>query len=95
VLGRLLDISHELPIDSWELTPVQVWHQIKQDVNFNRINVDHLTSLSDKLLDHMKCYGYVQTCLCSCIKLTPGSRVRFGAVVRQDYLKKLLSSTVS
>lgn len=59
ILARLLQRSEELPKESQELTPVQAWHQIEQHPDFGRINVAELGNLTEKLLEHIKCYGYV------------------------------------
>ncbi|OCT53373.1 hypothetical protein CLCR_09883 [Cladophialophora carrionii] len=75
-LERLLDISETLPLDqALELTPVQAWRCIAQTPNFNMLEVDFLHHMSDKLLAHVRCYG-------------------FGAVVRRDFLMKLLAEVL-
>lgn len=57
ILVRLLDISNDLPLEGWELTPVQVWHQIAQAPNFTTLKVEDLKALADRLLAQIKCYG--------------------------------------
>jgi hypothetical protein len=59
-LDRLLDISDDLPLDqAFELTPVQVWYCIAQTMGFAQLQITMLDRMSDRLLAHIKCYGYV------------------------------------
>lgn len=101
VLRRLLDISSSLPIEEGsEVTPIQVWHMISQGPDYSRMKVAHLVWMSDRLLRQVKCYGYVSRARLSHIALRKehgcrgrvGTDIRrFGAVVTQDYLKKMLT----
>ncbi|OQU96623.1 hypothetical protein CLAIMM_02675 isoform 2 [Cladophialophora immunda] len=72
-LERLLAISDDLPIDqASELTPVQVWHCVRQSAAYPSMKVQGLNQMAEKLVTHVKCYG-------------------FGAVIRRDFLARLLS----
>jgi hypothetical protein len=57
VLKRLLETSSQLPIDCFEIPPVQAWNQIRGHAAFEVLTLESLQIMSDKLLNHIKCYG--------------------------------------
>ena len=55
---RLLELSADLPLDG-EVTPVQIWNQIRRHPLYERLDIGQLERLKAGLLQHVKCYGYV------------------------------------
>ncbi|KIW16324.1 hypothetical protein PV08_06375 [Exophiala spinifera] len=59
ILRRLLEASSALPVEeSFEVTPIQVWHMITSCRGFASMKVEKLVLLSDRLLAQIKCYGF-------------------------------------
>ncbi|OAP57984.1 hypothetical protein AYL99_07074 [Fonsecaea erecta] len=57
-LERLLAISDDLPIDqASELTPVQVWHYVRQSPSFPSMKIQGLNEMTERLVAQVKCYG--------------------------------------
>lgn len=97
ILASLLARSEALPKPSVEVTPVQAWHQLAGHAAFGRLSVGALEVFGERLLAHIKCYGYV-LCL-SCLALFAVSALdvfaddagcRFGGVIKQEFLDGLL-----
>lgn len=61
LLAGLLQNSEELPKESFEVTPIQAWHQIARHVRFDYLNMHMLQKFADQLLEHIKCYGCVDS----------------------------------
>jgi len=56
-LDKLLSFSDQIELES-EITPVQVWHQVRCHPNFNSLTPERLQSLRDALLPSVKCLGF-------------------------------------
>ncbi|KAL2802681.1 hypothetical protein BJX63DRAFT_414344 [Aspergillus granulosus] len=56
-LDRLLELSAHLPTGD-EMTPIQVWASLCQNVAVAEVQPERLMAVSERLLDHIKCYGY-------------------------------------
>lgn len=59
IVASLLARSEALPKANVEITPVQAWHQLAGHAAFGRLSVAALEVLGERLLLHIKCYGYV------------------------------------
>lgn len=59
---RLLELSADLPLDG-EVTPVQIWNQVRRHPQYEGLNVKRLEKLKTMLMLHVKCYGYVFYCV--------------------------------
>lgn len=57
IIQRLLTLSSQLALKD-ELTPVQAWTLIQQHPDFGKIEDYRLKTLTEKLLKHVRCYGY-------------------------------------
>ncbi|KAL2872405.1 bZIP transcription factor [Aspergillus lucknowensis] len=56
-LDRLLELSSQLTTAD-ELTPIQVWALVRQNPWVAQAQSNQLMSISERLLDYIKCYGY-------------------------------------
>jgi hypothetical protein len=57
-LERLLSFSDQIELEG-EVTPVQVWNEVRCHPNFSLMTPEALEALRDALLPNVKCLGYV------------------------------------
>jgi hypothetical protein len=55
-LEKLLSFSDQIELEG-EITPVQVWHTVRQHPNFSRLTPERLEGLRNALLPNVKCLG--------------------------------------
>jgi hypothetical protein len=57
-IERLLKLSENLRLDD-EVTPVEAWHYILHQPNFDSLDIVRLRTLLGKLLNEVNCHGLV------------------------------------
>jgi len=57
-LDRLLQYSLNIPVDSNEITPVQIWQRLKTFSVPPDVQVDLLANLAEELIQHVKCLHF-------------------------------------
>lgn len=58
ILQKLLSSSEQLPKQGGEVTPVQAWALLQQHRDFAWLTVASLARMQEKLLVHVRCYGF-------------------------------------
>lgn len=57
-LSRLLQSSLNIPIDSDEITPIQIWHHLKSVSLPSDLHIDNLGRLAEELVKYVECLHF-------------------------------------